>query len=197
MNAKTLRSRAKEIISSLEHCDGVDDFVVRDHLKHPARYLLIGEHPRYGDRHVWGFRHTIQEAATEFFHHEHRPGEGGLMVCLAYIYDLGVKGYMKPIVPGPVEHVVKIGRLVVSSMSGIQGCEFSPGDMVMVRSSGVSPVHFWKGKIASKGVGPRGEKVYMVEFDPWGDGSGIHEVGASRVFRLDPSRELPYTQWNG
>ena len=197
MDIKTLRQRAKEIIATLPKLDSRDDRHIAELLESSARYLLVGEHPRYGDQYVWGFRHTLREAAVMFFHHPAGSHNGDLAVRLAYIYDLHSKNYQKPITPGPVDKTVKIGRLTVSNLSGVIGDNFDPGDAVMVRSCGVTPTHFWPGKVISGRRRVDGKKVYMVEYDPWDEGAETYETEADRVFRVDPKRKLPHIQRNG
>lgn len=189
--------RAKEIISTLK-TDDRNDSVVEELLQFPARYLLVGEHPRYGGQYVWGFRHTKQEAVAMSFQRPEGFGYGDLNVSLAAIYDLQSKNYMKPLQPGPVDHIVNIAGLTISRRDGIIGETFVVGDAVMVRSSGVSPVYFWPGTIVStEGRDEDGNKTYKVEYDPWGEGVKPYDVDALHVFRVDPKRSLPYCQHGG
>ena len=133
-----------------------------------------------------------------FFQQPQGFGYGDLDVRLAYIYDLQSKNYTTPIKPGPVDHIVKIGRLTVSRQDGIVGETFKVGDKVMVRSSGVSPVHFWPGTVVSTGGHDQyGNKTYKVEYDPWGEGAKPYDIDALHVFRVDPKRPLPYRQPGG
>jgi hypothetical protein len=195
MNKGTLVLRARNILSTHR----LKDAHIEGLLSAPAKFLLIGE-GNYGNRYVYGFRHTMREAVAEFFHHDKTAiHTGDISVRLRYLYDLESDDYETPIEIGPIERIVKIGDLTVSDLNGVvDDDDHSPGDTVMVRSSGCSPVCFYEATVVSVGRTDAGEKTYDVMADPFNEGRPrTFSIRHPHVFEIDPNRELPYKQYNG
>ena len=189
MNADNLRARAKSAIKKLGNVRDTDSQFVGREMQTPSRFMLIGEHYAYGDRYMWGFRHTIEDAAGAFFDRPWDIGTGCIGVNLAYIYDLHLEVFVEI---GVVEKTVKIGPLVFSDLHGVKGRKFVPGDTVVIRAPGKSRRNFCSAVVLDVLQSEDGETNYSVCAKHTVTGDQVFSVWSGDVFR--PCRHLPYSE---